>query len=65
MKHVAKTNTALSATEQRALRKLIDKEGEVGASKRLSVSRGAMLRALAGLPVRRGTVAVIRQSLKA
>lgn len=54
---------ALTAEERRALLILIEKMGERAVLSELSVSRQALGRALAGLGVRRGTVALIRAGL--
>ena len=55
--------TTLTATERRELRRVIGQLGEVGAAERLGVSRGSVLRALGGLPVRRGTMSLLRAGM--
>ncbi len=62
MKHAAR-DLALSAEERRALLILIEKMGERAVLAELNVSRQALGRALAGLGVRRGTVALVRAGL--
>ena len=54
---------ALSAEERRALHALIEKFGERALLAELNVSRQALGRALAGLGVRRGTIALVRAGL--
>ncbi|MDC3982417.1 hypothetical protein [Polyangium jinanense] len=54
---------ALSAEERRALHALIEKFGERVLVAELNVSRQALGRALAGLGVRRGTIALVRAGL--
>lgn len=56
-------NSALSAEERRALHALIEKFGERALVAELNVSRQALGRALAGLGVRRGTIALVRAGL--
>ncbi len=53
----------LTAAERRALEELIMKDGESEVCVRMQVSRQAFMRAFAGLPVRMGTVALIRAEL--
>ncbi|WP_438040255.1 hypothetical protein [Sorangium sp. So ce128] len=53
----------LSAEERRALYDLIEKLGERALLAELNVSRQALGRALAGLGVRRGTIALVRGGL--
>ncbi|AGP41562.1 hypothetical protein [Sorangium cellulosum] len=53
----------LSAEERRALYALIKKLGERALLVELNVSRQALGRALAGLGVRRGTIALVRGGL--
>lgn len=62
MPHAAK-GVALTAEERRALLGLIEKMGERAVLAELNVSRQALGRALAGLGVRRGTVALARAGL--
>lgn len=62
MKQAAR-DFALSAEERRALLILIEKMGERAVLAELNVSRQALGRALAGLGVRRGTVALVRAGL--
>jgi hypothetical protein len=57
------TDLALSAEERRALLILIEKMGECAVLAELNVSRQALGRALAGLGVRRGTIALVRAGL--
>lgn len=59
----AARDLALSADERRALHALIEKFGERALLAELNVSRQALGRALAGLGVRRGTVALVRAGL--
>jgi hypothetical protein len=61
----AARDLALSAEERRALHALIEKIGERAVLAELNVSRQALGRALAGLGVRRGTLALIRAGLGA
>jgi hypothetical protein len=53
----------LTAEERRALLVLIEKMGERAVVAELNVSRQALGRALAGLGVRRGTIALLRAGL--
>ncbi|WP_437763437.1 hypothetical protein WMF27_40985 [Sorangium sp. So ce281] len=53
----------LSAEERRTLHALIEELGERAVLAELSVSRQALGRALAGLSVRRGTIALVRAGL--
>lgn len=53
----------LSAEERRALYALIEEFGERAVLAELNVSRQALGRALAGLGVRRGTIALVRAGL--
>jgi hypothetical protein len=53
----------VTAAERAQLRKLLTTRGEVALAKELGVARGAMLRVLADLPVRKGTVLVLRAAL--
>jgi hypothetical protein len=62
MPHAAK-DVALTAEERRALLILIEKMGERAVLAELNVSRQALGRALAGLGVRRGTIALVRAGL--
>lgn len=62
MKQAAR-DLALSADERRALLILIEKTGERAVLAELNVSRQALGRALAGLGVRRGTIALVRAGL--
>ncbi|TKC98601.1 hypothetical protein [Polyangium fumosum] len=64
MEHAGK-GIALSVDELRALRRLIEKMGERAVVAELNVSRQALGRTLAGLPVRRGTLALVRAGLAA
>ncbi|UQA61445.1 hypothetical protein [Polyangium aurulentum] len=59
----AARDLALSAEERRALHALIEKFGERALVAELNVSRQALGRALAGLGVRRGTIALVRAGL--
>jgi hypothetical protein len=59
----AATELALAAEERRALLVLIEKMGERAVLAELKVSRQSLGRALAGLGVRRGTVALLRAGL--
>jgi hypothetical protein len=59
----ATRDLALSAEERRALHALIEKLGERALVAELNVSRQALGRALAGLGVRRGTIALVRAGL--
>lgn len=59
----AARDLALSGDERRALHALIKKMGERAVLAELNVSRQALGRALAGLGVRRGTVALVRAGL--
>ena len=59
----ATRDLALSAEERRALHALIDKYGERALVAQLNVSRQALGRALAGLGVRRGIIALVRAGL--
>jgi hypothetical protein len=55
--------TTLDANERRTLRTLVERVGVVAAVSRLGVSREPITRAIAGIPVRRGTVAILRSAL--
>ena len=46
---------------QERVKKLIEKEGAVGASKELGVSRESIARIAGGIPVRAGTIALVTQ----
>jgi hypothetical protein len=59
----AAKDLALSAEERRVLHALIDKYGERALVVELNVSHQALGRALAGLGVRRGTIALVRAGL--
>jgi hypothetical protein len=59
----AARDLAVSAEERRALHALIEKFGERALVAKLNVSRQALGRALAGLGVRRGTIALVRAGL--
>ena len=48
-----------------AATRLVMRHGEVAASRELQISRSALLRLIAGLPVRRGTLALAEQQLVA
>ena len=61
MKH---DETLLNATERRVLRGLVERVGILEAVNRLRVGRESIARAVAGMPVRRGTVAILRASLE-
>lgn len=50
---------------QQSVREVVDKSGLASAAKSLGVSREAITRVLADLPVRAGTAALIEQNLKA
>jgi hypothetical protein len=54
---------ALRAEEQHQLRALVRKMGERAACEALGIARSTLARALAGLPVRRGSVALLRARL--
>jgi hypothetical protein len=60
-----KTATTVPPPTRDRLRKLIGAIGETEAIAELGVSRQTLSRALAGLGVRRGTVALIEQQLSA
>lgn len=45
------------------LRALFQAEGETTIVKRLGIDRGTLVRVIAGLPVRRGTVALVEEAL--
>lgn len=53
----------LTATEREALHSLIAKRGDVRTAAAVNVSRNALLRALAGLECRRGTIVLLRTGL--
>jgi predicted DNA-binding protein (UPF0251 family) len=53
----------LPKADRDQLRKLIEDIGENAAREQLGISRGAFSRCLAGLTVRPGTVALVRQGL--
>lgn len=55
--------TKLSEPELALLRSFLER-GERSAAEQLDVSRSALVRALAGLPVRRGTLSLIRSALR-
>jgi hypothetical protein len=54
----------LPEAEQRAVRALINTLGEAGARQRLGVSRPTIARLAGGLPVQRGTVALVTLRLR-
>ena len=55
--------TPLSARDRERVRTLIARIGERGAQRALGVSRQTLARALSGLPVQRGTIALITGAL--
>jgi len=55
----------LSGADRGALAKEVSRCGERAVRERLGVSRLALARALAGLPIRAGTVALVRIGLPA
>ena len=59
----AATPLVLSAEKQRVLRALVERMGERSLLVALTISRQSLSRALAGLPVRRGTLALIDGAL--
>jgi len=64
MAHSKTTTAPLPMAHRSSLRKLIDSKGEKGAIDALgTVSRATLTRALAGLPLRRGTILVIEAAL--
>ncbi len=58
-------DTKLAADEQRAVRDAIERSTEATVAATYGVSRQALLRAALGLPVRRGTVTLIRAGMAA
>lgn len=54
----------LGPTEITALRAYLDSSGEAGCARALAVSRLSLVRAIAGLRLQRGTLALIRLQLK-
>ncbi len=57
------SSVTLAANERDQVIRINGELGTVGAARRLGVSREAIVRAVAGLPVRRGTIAILRLSL--
>jgi hypothetical protein len=55
----------LTAAEERQLRVIARTMGERAACRELGIPRATFARLLAGLPVRRGTVALLRSRLNA
>jgi hypothetical protein len=65
-RHVASDNeTDLTKAEREAIKKTIELAGEPLVLEMLSIGRQTLARVVAGLPVRRGTVALVRQGMKA
>ncbi len=62
MKQTAK-GKPLSENECQQLWALVDREGEAAVLARVRVSRSALYRALAGLPVSEGTRAIVERDL--
>jgi hypothetical protein len=60
---MAHVDTTLEAAERSALRALVDRIGVLAAVAKLGVSREPITRAIAGMPVRRGTIAILRTAL--
>lgn len=61
--HDATINVTLDTEERERLHRLVDDVGETKALAIMNVGREALARALAGLGVRRGTLAAIRAGL--
>ena len=61
----ASSTPTLPPEERQVLQQLVDNVGEVRALAIVNVSREALARALAGLPVRRGTLSLVRSGLAA
>lgn len=59
----SKNAVELSATNRRRLRRVIDQLGEREVVGRIGCAPETVLRSLAGLPQRRGTVALIERAL--
>jgi hypothetical protein len=57
------THMALSAEERQRLRSLLDSLGEREALARLGLNRHLVARAVGGLSIRRGSVALLRDAL--
>lgn len=57
------TEDGLSSAEREKLRAWVDHDGDRVVSEITGASRSSVVRALAGLEVRRGTVALIRREL--
>jgi hypothetical protein len=54
----------LADTEREQLRAIVERDGERGALLRVRISRSALHRALAGLPVSEGTHAIVQRDLQ-
>jgi hypothetical protein len=66
MTTAAKDNEQTAPESQQAeLRARIKRLGEAGAAKELGISRSALLRAAGGFAVRPGTLALLREKLRA
>ena len=63
--HSSELPKELTAKERAELRKVIDSDGETAVRARTGLSREALARVVAGLGVRRGTIALARLALKA
>jgi hypothetical protein len=60
MKHA---ETLLGLAERRALRAYVDRVGILAAVDRLRVGRESVARAIGGMPIRRGTIVIVRAAL--
>jgi hypothetical protein len=57
------SNLSLTGIEREQIRALVVATGDVGSARSLGVSRQTLARAIAGLGLRRGTVALLRVQL--
>lgn len=64
MRH-SDSDLTLTESERRALRAMFDAEGEIGVAQRLGCDRHTLVRALAGLRLRRGSALLVRLALRA
>lgn len=63
-KHKGDGAAPLPEASRDELRAMLDRVGEAATMKRAHVSRAALMRALAGLPIRRGTAALLTLAIQ-
>lgn len=56
-------NNTLTGDDRRYLKKLVDEHGLHGVSRLLDISRGVVSSAVAGIPIRRGSIVMLRTVL--